>query len=99
MAINFIRVNLRTKHPTPDARLLSSRSFARPHRAFELEIDGIQDVLEILIVIVIIGCDSVREVYHKLVVILKGHLCLQVLGTKLMGLTRMKLIAMRDDER
>jgi hypothetical protein len=41
--------------------------------------------MQIVIVIKILGCDSDAEVYHKLVVVLKGT-CL--LGAKPAGLTR-----------
>lgn len=44
----------------------------------QLDINGIQDVSEVQIVIVIVivfvGCDGVAEVHHKFVVVFKRHL-------------------------
>ena len=47
--------------------------------SIQLDIDGIQNVpeVQIVIVIVFVGCDSVAEVHHKLVVVFKRHLRVQ----------------------
>ena len=44
--------------------------------SIQLDIDGIQDVpeVQIVIVIVLVQCDSVAEAHHKLVVVFKRHL-------------------------
>ena len=44
--------------------------------SIQLDIDGIQDVpeVQIVIVIVFVRCDSVAEVHNKLVVVFKRHL-------------------------
>ena len=44
--------------------------------SIQLDIDGIQDVpeVQIVIVIVLVGCDSIAEVHHKLVFVFKRHL-------------------------
>ena len=50
----------------------------------QLDIDGVQDVPEIYIVIVIMftGSDNVAEIHHKFVVVLKGHLCARCTACK-----------------